>query len=1530
MYLYFGKDGKLKTKINHDAPPRQGGDLNVTVCLDMDFWDNKERWGVDGDKYWVKTARIKLASGVLGFPITATEGQVEVFSKLYNSEIVYDLVPGASYLMYKFRFSAEEVTKIPGQIEFNFSMQNLSFSDNKYVRVGTRSEFIKMGKNPGNGENCISRELDNVTGKISSVVYKKGNGIQDFIELSSVSEDKYQVGTYQDRMGKSLTNNDEGFVFVQQDKNPDEYTYGEVSIWMWAKATGAATTCEWIQLPQYSTTDIIPTDGTFAFGVTDITIERTVGYARALIDKEIGIKYQDIMDEFKRVYSKIAIAGTKPDWNVGENTSPAYIYNKPNIKTVLVDDIGSIRETGVYIVKNSTIAPLPVSGDYVLVHEKQNDSLHMQIVRENQNVLWFRHFDGEEWSEWGKRDAEKERNDLEAKLNENIALNPNKTYILFQGKSISTHHIVGDERSLFDVDYGDGTSDHDVDDINHTYSDGYNVHIITVTESLEDGTFYIDGITTDTEESKIKVLYFSEGLKSFDKTFCNPGSKIDVLVLPSTTENIKSGSFRDVKTVYCKFADVPNIDNWCFLSAEKIFVKKSIYEDIINDDQWGFYKSKIYYDIDSEDLIYSETKLYDSLKSHTSDVDNPHKVTKEQVGLSDVENYSPAEMPISNATKLAIDKLTDDKVDRDKTITTYNKVYYKGSDGITSTKISTSNKIPGSVAERDDNGNISVSDPKENEHAVNKGHLEERISTRIPETDKGVANGVATIGADGKIPMSQIPDSIAVGLIYGGTFYLDKERSKTISLSDAAIERTKKSDTCLAVEIAEGANDKELGYKDAQGLFFKVTSETEINFAGFDFYSGDQLLSTTNSWDKIDNSDKVNSVNGMVGDVEIPAVQYTEQNLSDDQKSTARDNLDVYSKRQTDDEIQSVWDYISEDAPIIEKDLTAQGFQPVANMYYKHIGETVDTLINGVIYFYNGKTYNTIDGKEEIYIGDEEPEEKAKLWIDTSEQSPLPSVVRANPALSANAPVLTGISVDGQGYKVPSYTVESFLSETSENAVMNRVVTVNLSGKIDKSENEAYEIYAHNGAAQTRIPVGSEPLGNIVMLTDSDGYLKVKDPVSDDNPVNKKTLDSVDNKKMDKAGGTFTGDVIFQKDIYVAGTATYENQQSLGIKDPVIVTNIDGVTLNSILSGLAIRKDSSDTYGIMYDPSDDTVKFGKGIFDNKTKRFTFNEGEGNALTIRADSSKITNTHLMVWDSSKNMLVDGGNSVNELLNVIVSDTEPEESEEMPEIWVDTAEEADLGNLVYANPALGGDEANLKSIQIGYKKYKIPSGESSENDITITATSGSFTSEQINILQSTDAKIIYSGMVFRKTEQSAEGLSYRLSTNSPTTDESSVFFQNMVIPVSLSTKTYSISMGSTTLKRVDANQSYTATKVLENLMVGNTVYSMPSYYNHKIAFQAADTTTFTGYIYINCISSVSAAATSVYDIRAILDKSYGSISGFTTTASSIFILYNYTSVGMLVFMSGFGVGDIKQLGIAPGTLDESSISDTVLAL
>lgn len=48
--------------------------------------------------------------------------------------------------------------------------------------------------------------------------------------------------------------------------------------------------------------------------------------------------------------------------------------------------------------------------------------------------------------------------------------------------------------------------------------------------------------------------------------------------------------------------------------------------------------------------------------------------------------------------------------------------------------------------------------------------------------------------------------------------------------------------------------------------------------------------------------------------------------------------------------------------PVINQDLTASGFTPVANTYYKHTGTTTDLYTNGVIYFYNGTGYAALDG----------------------------------------------------------------------------------------------------------------------------------------------------------------------------------------------------------------------------------------------------------------------------------------------------------------------------------------------------------------------------------------------------------------------------------------------------------------------------------------------------------------------------------------------------------------------------------------
>ena len=47
--------------------------------------------------------------------------------------------------------------------------------------------------------------------------------------------------------------------------------------------------------------------------------------------------------------------------------------------------------------------------------------------------------------------------------------------------------------------------------------------------------------------------------------------------------------------------------------------------------------------------------------------------------------------------------------------------------------------------------------------------------------------------------------------------------------------------------------------------------------------------------------------------------------------------------------------------PVINQDLSASGFTPVANTYYRHTG-TTGTYKQGVIYYYDGTEYKALDG----------------------------------------------------------------------------------------------------------------------------------------------------------------------------------------------------------------------------------------------------------------------------------------------------------------------------------------------------------------------------------------------------------------------------------------------------------------------------------------------------------------------------------------------------------------------------------------
>lgn len=112
-----------------------------------------------------------------------------------------------------------------------------------------------------------------------------------------------------------------------------------------------------------------------------------------------------------------------------------------------------------------------------------------------------------------------------------------------------------------------------------------------------------------------------------------------------------------------------------------------------------------------------------ALQDHIADTNNPHSVTKAQVGLGNVDNTSDASKPISTATQTALDNLTG---------------LINGVDTDLGTHIGDTN----------------------NPHNVTKSQVGLGSVTndaQVKRTEMGTANGVATLGGDGKVPTSQLP-----------------------------------------------------------------------------------------------------------------------------------------------------------------------------------------------------------------------------------------------------------------------------------------------------------------------------------------------------------------------------------------------------------------------------------------------------------------------------------------------------------------------------------------------------------------------------------------------------------------------------------------------------------------------------------------------------------------------------------------------------------------------------------------------------
>jgi len=112
------------------------------------------------------------------------------------------------------------------------------------------------------------------------------------------------------------------------------------------------------------------------------------------------------------------------------------------------------------------------------------------------------------------------------------------------------------------------------------------------------------------------------------------------------------------------------------------------------------------------------------------------------------------------------------------------------------------------------------------------------VSGYIPTTDRGIANGVASLDGSGTVPVSQLPAAVLGALSYQGTW---NASTNTPTLTSSV---------------------------GTKGYYYVVNVAGSTNLNGItDWQVGDWAVYNGSAWQKIDNTDAVTSVNGYTGTV---------------------------------------------------------------------------------------------------------------------------------------------------------------------------------------------------------------------------------------------------------------------------------------------------------------------------------------------------------------------------------------------------------------------------------------------------------------------------------------------------------------------------------------------------------------------------------------------------------------------------------------------------------------------------------------
>jgi hypothetical protein len=225
-----------------------------------------------------------------------------------------------------------------------------------------------------------------------------------------------------------------------------------------------------------------------------------------------------------------------------------------------------------------------------------------------------------------------------------------------------------------------------------------------------------------------------------------------------------------------------------------------------------------FYNSDDVDALLSAKASSADLSAHVGNTNNPHGVTKSQIGLGNVDNTSDLNKPISTATQTALNAKANE-ADLTAHVSDTNNPH-----GVTKAQVGLGN------ADNTSDLNKPVSTATQN-----------ALDAKQSLSEKGQVNGYASLDGSGKVPASQLPESVIGGMTY-------------VSVWDASANTP-------AIAAAAAGN---------KGHYYKVSVAGSTNIDGCaDWKVGDWIVSNGTTWDKVDNTDSVSSVAGKTGAVTL-------------------------------------------------------------------------------------------------------------------------------------------------------------------------------------------------------------------------------------------------------------------------------------------------------------------------------------------------------------------------------------------------------------------------------------------------------------------------------------------------------------------------------------------------------------------------------------------------------------------------------------------------------------------------------------